>query len=212
MIIFAQNNNTFLPGLDRNGNILSPTDHAFATANNTLSGGSMAARYYILLKGNYLSGAIFLNSKEINDQYWKSPSKLPTPDQFSFAALRIAESPTSTEFGPHAGRASEWRDNANAQAILLADRNTGTAATPDSVRSVWSRSFFNPDWRGNVVWGDNHADFLRTPNARLGPLGLHTKYAGILNTDDFLFSSNAAIGNGNSSTASAMFGYTSENF
>jgi hypothetical protein len=211
MVIYAQNNNTYFPGFDAHGKILPTTDPLFSSApGNSLSGGSMSARYYILVNRGFLDGRALLNSQEITPQAWKSPAALPTPDQFSFALLRIAPSSQSTDITPHTARANEWRDNANAQALLITDRNTGSSTASTAVRSVWSTTWSGADWQGNVVWGDNHTDHLKAPNSHLGPLSLTTKYANIINTNDFLFSSDGLPGK--SSTASAMFGYTSENF
>jgi prepilin-type N-terminal cleavage/methylation domain-containing protein len=227
MVIFAQNNASYLPGLDKSGNLLPANAPAFSSAPSNSSGGasaatsgggltgaSMSARYYILLNGSFIAGDLLINDQETLTK-WSDSTKLPSTDQFSYVPLRIADSSTATDFGNQAGRAAEWRDNANSQSILISDRNTAAAPLSNKVRSVWSTSTgTQADWKGVVLWGDNHAEFLNATNARLGTLSLNTKYANIINTDDFLFSSDAASGGGGgkSSTASAMFGYISANF
>jgi prepilin-type N-terminal cleavage/methylation domain-containing protein len=211
MVIFAQNNNTYLPGLDKSGNLLPANDPLFSPAtSNTLTGASMSARYYILLNGSFVAGDLLINPQDVLTK-WTSSTAFPTTDQFSYVPLRIADSPTATELGNQAVRAQEWRDNANSQAILISDRNTAPAPLSNKVRSVWSTTTgTQADWKGTVLWGDNHAEFLNAPNARLGTLSLSTKYANTINSDDFLFSSDAAPGK--DPKASAMFGYTSENY
>jgi type II secretory pathway pseudopilin PulG len=211
MVIFAQSNNGHLPGLNASCEVLPSHASEFASApGNTLTGASMAARYYILLNGSLIPGNLLINPHDVLSK-WNSSTAFPTIHQFSYTALRIGISPHSTDIGPHTARAAEWRDNANSQAILLTDRNTAPTAHSNTVRSVWaSSSSPGADWRGTTLWGDNHAEFLQAPNARLGPLSLSTKYGSTINSNDFLFSSDAMPGK--SATASAMFGYTSANF
>jgi hypothetical protein len=213
LVIFAQNNNTHLPGLDSSGNILPASAPLFSSAPGNASGGfsgaSISARYYILLNGSFVAGDLLINPQDVLTK-WASSTLLPTTDQFSYTALRIGIGPQSTDIGHHKTRAGEWRDNANSQAILLSDRNTASTPVPNAVRSVWSTAPTGPDWKGTVLWGDNHAEFLNAPNARLGTLSLNTKYGSAINTDDFLFGEFAMPGK--SPADSAMFGYTFENF
>ncbi len=211
MVIFAQNNNTYLPGFDTSGNILPSNSKEFSLVpGNALTGASMAARYYILLNGSFVAGDLLINPQDVLSK-WSSSAFMPTTDQFSYAALRIGMGLQSTDIGRHTARAAEWRDNANSQAILISDRNTASTATSNAVRSVWSTSTGTAaDWKGTVLWGDNHAEFLNATNARLGTLSLNTKYGGTINSDDFLFGESPAPGK--AATASAMFGYTSQNF
>ncbi len=210
MVIYAQNNNSHLPGLDGDGKLLKANDSAFSgVPGNTATGASMTGRYYLLLHGEYISSSLMVSPQDTFKP--ADPKKMPSVDQFSYVLLRIGESATGTDIGTHAARASEWRDNANDQAILMSDRNTGPAATSNQTRSVWSTSTTTgPAWKGWVLWGDNHAEFLDSPHARLGKFGLSTKYAGIVNSDDFLFGSQDAPGK--AGNASAMFGYTTENY
>ncbi len=215
MVIYAQNNNTYLPGMDDIGRILPANAQVLAGAKlkgqpNELSGASMAARYYILLNGSFIDGKMLHNTQDTLWP-WKSPAAMPTTDEFSYALLRIGSSATTTTSAGHEIRLAEWRDYANSRAILISDRNTASAATSDKVRSVWSTSAgSHADWKGVVLWGDNHAEFLNANNARLGTLTLDTRYGSTTNSDDFLFGETSSPGK--LGTASAMFGYTSANF
>jgi prepilin-type N-terminal cleavage/methylation domain-containing protein len=220
MVIFAQNNNTYLPGLNNTGVPLSSTDASYnsvATANRYAGGASFSGRYYILLNGSFVAGDLLINPQDVLSK-WSVSTVLPTTDQFSYSLLRIASSTNTTTFAGTDGtnRVPEWRDNANSQAILIADRNSASAATSAAVRSVWSTSSGTAaDWKGTVLWGDNHAEFLNATNARLGTLSLNTKYGSTINSDDFLFSSDTAqtaAGGKLFGTASALFGYTSADF
>ncbi len=217
MVIFSQDNNGHLPGLDANGDILLASASPFmGTVSrdgiNRFTGASMSARYYLLLNGKYVAGDLLINPQETQTApVWERERELPTTAQFSYSLLRIGTGPMSTQIGGHTARAKEWRDNANSQAILISDRNTAATAESKKVRSLWSTAPLpDPDWKGTVLWGDNHAEFMSATNGRLGTLSLNTKYAGVVNSDDFLFAESG--GPGKSATASAMFGYTPENF
>lgn len=226
MVIFAQNNNTYLPGLNNNGSPLGSNDASYGSvsaANRGVGGASFAGRYYILLNGSFVAGDLLINPQDVLEK-WSSSTIFPTVTQFSYSLLRIAGATNTTSFGGAAGvaegtdRVVEWRDNANSQAILISDRNTSAAApVSTNVRSVWSTSSgAGADYKGTALWGDNHAEFLNASNGRLGTLSLNTKYGSQINTDDFLFSTLVGTTTsptaGKSATASAMFGYTTDNF
>jgi prepilin-type N-terminal cleavage/methylation domain-containing protein len=215
MVIFAQNNNTYLPGLNNTGVPLSSTDATYNALTTKSSGGaSFSGRYYILLNGSFVAGDLLINPQDVLTK-WSNSLVLPTTDQFSYSLLRIAGATNTTSFAgvDSVNRVVEWRDNANSQAILIVDRNS-TAATSAGVRSVWSTSSGSAaDWKGTALWGDNHAEFLNATNARLGTLSLNTKYGSQINSDDFLFASTGQTSTaGKSDTASAMFGYATSDF
>jgi prepilin-type N-terminal cleavage/methylation domain-containing protein len=80
--------------------------------------------------------------------------------------------PTTGKFtGTHAdGRRAEWKNNVNAQAVLLGDRNMGNATggtgspdllvgTNETVMSDTASYWSNIGWTGGVAWGDNHVTF-----------------------------------------------------
>lgn len=219
MVIFAQNNNTYLPGLSNSGSPLASNDSSYGlitdTANKFGGGASFSGRYYILLNGSFVAGDLLINPQDVLVK-WSNPNTMPTTDQFSYSLLRIGGSTNTTSFGgvDSVNRVVEWRDNANSQAILISDRNSASAATSAAVRSVWSTSSgTQADYKGTALWGDNHAEFLNASNGRLGTLTLNTKYGSEINTDDFLFASTGQTSaNGKSATSSALFGYTSANF
>jgi prepilin-type N-terminal cleavage/methylation domain-containing protein len=219
MVIFAQNNNTYLPGLNNNGSPLASNDASYGSVSTkSVGGASFAGRYYILLNGSFVAGDLLINPQDVLEK-WSNSTVLPTVTQFSYSLLRVAGSTNTTSFGGTAGlaegtdRVVEWRDNANSQAILISDRNTSATATSAVVRSVWSTSSgTQADYKGTALWGDNHAEFLNASNGRLGTLSLNTKYGSQINTDDFLFSTLATQGANKSATASAMFGYTTDNY
>lgn len=188
MVIFAQSNNTWLPGLDSEG---IPLPNGTATGNSG-NGDAAAARFWVLLNGQFIPGSMLINPQE-SLTAWSGGGTL-TPAQYSFAALDI-----SVERGGAQARWSEWRDNANSQAALMSDRNVGSSAADAAVRSLWTTT--PGDWRGYLVWGDNHAGFEQSNR------GFTTRYAGVTTTNDNLFASTASAGvtdNASDSGANAL--------
>ena len=215
-VVFASSNASYLPGVNSSGTVLNTTDAAFAAISGGNAGvgnvgGTFANRLYILLNGNFIAGDLALNPLDTasNGGKWTNNALLPavptatTTGQFSYSLLNIIDSSTSiTNSTISPGRIGEWRDNANSQAILIADRNS--SSTSLSPRSIWATSNGNiTDWKGNQVWGDNHAEFVTSST------GLTTKYLTQTNTADSLFSQGAVAGD---NTDSAYFGFTSNNY
>jgi len=219
-VIFANSNGSYLPGMNSSGSPLNSTDATFAALSSqstvlsaTYGGGAFAPRFYILLNGNFVAGDLVLNPLDTpsNGGKWTNPAYLPvvptssSAGQFSYSLLNIVDNSSSIAVSTvSAGRVGEWRDNANSQAILISDRNSsGSTVSP---RSIWSTSAGSiTDWKGNVVWGDNHAEFLTSYT------NLTTKYLTQVNTADSLFSQDNNNGPGDN-TDSAMFNYTSQNY
>jgi len=218
-VIFANSNGSYLPGMNSSGSVIDSTDATFAalSGSNTnavqFGGGAFNTRLYILLNGNFVAGDLVLNPLDTASSggKWTNPSYLPVvpttgaAGQFSYNLLNIVDASNSTsQSSVSASRFGEWRDNANSQAILIADRNS--SGSTQSPRSIWSTSAGSiTDWKGNIVWGDNHAEFDTSYT------GFTTKYLTTVNTGDSLFSQDANSGGGDQ-TQSAMFNYTSANY
>ena len=218
-VILANGNNRYLAGIDSTGHLLDSTDAAFSaiSGGNTgvpgLGGGAFNTRFYLLLKGNFISGDLLINPLDHpNPGKWTNSAQLPIvpsasnpSGQFSYALSNIADGETSgTRVGTRSpGRVSEWRDNANSAAALISDRNSaGNVLSP---RGIWATSAGAiTDWKGNVVWGDNHAEFLTSST------GLSTRYADTTNTGDGLFTD--SNGNPGEGRDNALFNYVSANY
>jgi prepilin-type N-terminal cleavage/methylation domain-containing protein len=222
-VIFAASNGSYLPGMNSSGTVINTTDASFAALtgsnsncwgnNNALSGGHFTARLYILLNGNYIAGDLALNpldtptfGKWTNALYLPTTPGAATAGQFSYSLLNIIDTSASVSNSTNStGRVGEWRDNANSQAILIADRNSsGSTVSP---RSIWATSAGSiTDWKGNSVWGDNHAEFDTSSTA------FTTKYLTSVNTSDFLYNDgrlNVIAGDANDN---GYFGYTSNDY
>jgi prepilin-type N-terminal cleavage/methylation domain-containing protein len=219
-VIFANSNGSYLPGMNSSGSPLNSTDATFAALSGTntgaagYGGGAFATRFYILLNGNFVAGDLVLNPLDTpsGGGKWTNPQYVPvlptstSAGQFSYSLLNIVDASNSTLVSTvSAGRVGEWRDNANSQAILIADRNSSTSTV--SPRSIWATSAGSiTDWKGNSVWGDNHAEFDTSSTA------FTTKYLTSVNTSDFLYNDgmlNVIAGDANDN---AYFGYTSNDY
>jgi prepilin-type N-terminal cleavage/methylation domain-containing protein len=212
-VVFAASNGSYLPGCNSSGTVIQTTDAAFASATNsgTAPGGSFSARLYILLNGNFIAGDLVINPLDTasNGGKWTNSAVLPvvatstTAGQFSYSLLNIIDTSTAVANSTVSpGRIGEWRDNANSQAVLISDRNSSTTSL--SPRSIWSTSAGSiTDWKGNIVWGDNHAEFVTSSQS------LITKYLTTTNTVDYMFSYGYTAGD---ATDSAYFGFVSNNY
>jgi len=179
-VVFAQSNNYYLMGLGPDGVM----DETWGTGTDYGTGLTVGGRLFYLLNGGFIQGAICINPQETKTKW---TTNAVTTNMFSYSALSIAN--TTGE----AGRLGEWKDNANSQAMLFADRNIGTDGDA-AVKSLWTTAA--GDWKGNVVWGDNHAGFEQKDR------GHTTKYVAAVTTNDYMFLNNEA---GATDGANALF-------
>jgi prepilin-type N-terminal cleavage/methylation domain-containing protein len=174
LVIHSQTNNFYMAGLDTGGAVLTNITQygTVVTANYSASGCDPAARMFVLLDAKYFSGDLMLNPQ---DSLVKWSTGEVTTNNFSYGWSRIGTSVNTTSLD--SGRVAEWKDNANSQATFGGDRwVSGIAA---GIRSVWTTQ--DNDWKGNIVWGDNHAEYVQTS------LNYATRYLGYANTSDGLF-------------------------
>lgn len=180
-VIYASSNMTYMPGLNSKG-----VPHADGpTTGFSGPGESVSGRFYIMLNGNMVPGDLLVNPRDAITKY---TTGRVTAANYSYAMLCI------TDAVADAGRRAEWRDLANAQAVMLSDRNTGASAADAAVRSAWNQT--PGRWRGNTVWGDNHVEFTFSTH------GFVTRYAKQNQRDDNLF----ATGGGRTTTDDSAAG------
>ena len=136
MIIYAQSNNTFYPGLTEKGE-------------NSPDGVAPANRLQMLLEEKYFTGELMVAPADVKTTWTTSAV---TTQHFSYSMLQVGG---SVELMP---RRAEWRDTANADAAILADRPFGTTV-PN--RSIWTRTVGSSvaNWNGSVGFNDNHVTF-----------------------------------------------------
>lgn len=161
MVLFAQGNKDYFPGIDGSTAALATASVAAATGTygtGSTTGADVSYRMAVLLRGNYFS-----------PEYMKSPAEteaVTAPVQgtnwadgkvYSYAMLNIV-----TIANPRVG---EWRNTNNSRAVIVSDRNIGTAASTAASVSTAAQSVHTATgegWRGSVCYNDNHAVFETT--------------------------------------------------
>ena len=97
-----------------------------------------------------------MSPSETNDQIrpW-IPGEAFDEIHISYALTRIG-----TSGDPSPGLIEEWRDTANGQAVIASDRErSGTGAGGTGDRESIHTDEGSGEWRGGVVWNDNHITF-----------------------------------------------------
>ena len=192
-ILFAQQNNHWYTGFDRNGKL--DTGHVFDDGPQSTDWNGYhqstprapAWRFRRLLERNYFAGDYCISPVETKP-LWQ-PGQSMDPGKFSYAMLKMegeADSP----------RKREHKETNNAQAVVISDRaiRNGSGYTsvhvpePDDPNAV--------SWKGSVCWGDNHVTFEPKPV-------LDTKYDQVANEDDNLFTESNPSGQPNAEAAMA---------
>jgi len=134
LVTYANSNNNWFPGIDYHGED---------------QGISVETRFQILLEDDYITPEYAISPTETEDiSEWEMEGPI-TKGNYSYAMLQIPE---------QGGRRTEWSQTLNSQAIVLSDRNTGTKARPISIHNDEN----DTDWRGSVLWNDNHVGFENT--------------------------------------------------
>ena len=171
MVTYANSNKEFFPGLGPDG--LEDTqvlDWEEDGVPLMPAGLAVDRRFAVLLHGDFFTPEYAVSPSE-NDPAiggWSGQGAI-TAEHYSYAMLQVPG---------EGGRRDEWQQTLNSQAIVASDRNTGTTANPSSIHVDHGEP-----WRGQVLWNDNHVEFLS--KARF-----ETKYgSGDLNEKDRLFES-----------------------
>lgn len=180
---FANGNREYLPGLTSKGQIKGLQDDwkksdGTATTGDPVSGASTEGRFWLLLDGDYFNGDYAVSPAE-SRTIWepmKDPSVTgevsPMDDDsplYSYAMLRVTDdapanaTPPDTNDRPNGNgqRTTAWKSNLNSQSALVSDR---VKKNTDALYSNFTKKPENTgstdsDWRGSVLWGDNHVTF-----------------------------------------------------
>ncbi|MAX24092.1 MAG: hypothetical protein CMJ19_06255 [Phycisphaeraceae bacterium] len=162
LVLFSQGNNTYYPGINTIGNVLTNTS-------------GVAIRFRELLDDNYFTGEYVISPSETKTALTQSNVPVTT-NNYSYALLEMVTTGTS------GNRANEWRDTSNSEAVVISDRaklNNTTA----NVKSVHTNPATGTnEWRGSMGFNDNHVTFEATHNQ------VDTQYGDDSTTNDNLFS------------------------
>ena len=183
LVTYANSNKNNFPGLAADGQIWANG----ANTGNSGDGNTPQAMMWIMMDGDYFTPEYAISPSETGNIYEYLGTGPVTQDNYSYAKLSFLKTggintdPVSGDqtyaIDPTtAGRASEWKQTLNSQAIVMSDRNTGSNPTTgvDSIHSGTPGM-----WRGSILWNDNHVAFESTHL-------FQTKYGkgGLLNNDN----------------------------
>jgi prepilin-type N-terminal cleavage/methylation domain-containing protein len=159
MVIFSQSNKGFYPGVKSDGSEVTTSDFNIdSTASGNAVGRTVRGRFEILLDRNMFEPSYMINPSETKEE-WSTAGV--TSANFSYTMLAIAFNGTPGTSLNTWIRNFEWRGTtSNSQAIVLGDRNTG-ANFNTQVSSVYTATN-SGDWKGTVVYNDNHTKFEST--------------------------------------------------
>lgn len=162
--VYAQSNGEYFPGLTARGHIRD--DGAPGSMYDpTLNGASVEHRFAILLDDDAFEGRYAVSPFEEKTP-WSDDQDPVSQANYSYAQLRIHSDAQSVgedldaRTRPDQGRRSSvWRSDLDAETVLMSDRvKVDGSGGLYSIQSV-APNDGTDDWRGSVVWADNHAAF-----------------------------------------------------
>ena len=169
LVTYAQSNKKggndgYFPGLDSSGNVIPDGPETGHSGDGT----EPAARFMLLLKGNFFTPEYMINpyDSRATEYEWPAveddPAHPLTAVHYSYAMLGIAEARDVDDDTSAIGadtRATEWRETLNTSAIVLSNRAIGTGRS--DISSVWTTAG-SGEWRGAVTRNDNSTSFETT--------------------------------------------------
>ncbi|MBX2850520.1 MAG: prepilin-type N-terminal cleavage/methylation domain-containing protein [Phycisphaeraceae bacterium] len=198
MVIYAQSNGGFYPGLTAKGKewVLAADNYS------ALTGASVPGRFAIMLEEDLFTPdyAIHPAEPEQRTVYDVNGGSNLDNSHYSYAMLELVRTNNGNgQFVAPANsthKVAEWRETMNSQAIVLGDRLLDVVGSafgdPSAYVSVWNSDPGRAEW--GVVWNDNHTESELTPF-------FETKYGTIANSNDDIYSRQATI-SGNVQTPS----------
>jgi prepilin-type N-terminal cleavage/methylation domain-containing protein len=145
--------------------------------------------YEILIRNNYMGPDIAVSPGDAVSTPWDVASGAGFSfENTSFAML----APVDATNAMAASRHREWSASDNSEAVVLSDRAISNGGDPEltdvgnGIRSIWTGpDEGEEDWRGNVVFNDNHVVF-KSDHRLEG-----TVYGEVRNAEDNLFTADA---------------------
>lgn len=210
MFTFGNSNKENFPGLTSKGNVLPASVADTGSAGN--GGSSTQGRMWIMLDGNFFTPEYAISPSETASVTEYDPNTNievvfgsgTATKNYSYALLQIHNSSNAVaNTAPfYGGRASEWTQATNTQAVVASDRNTGANIANSS--SIHTTDVDTNEWKGSVLWNDNHVAFEQTNilETRYGNGELNVTSAGL--EADNLFEADDSTdntGNGNDNNA-----------
>ncbi|MEM1353399.1 MAG: prepilin-type N-terminal cleavage/methylation domain-containing protein [Planctomycetota bacterium] len=192
LVIFAQSNKNFYPGLDSDGTTMTVAEvnatGTYTGYNAGSNGRNSSGVFAIALNTDSFTPDYLLNPVEINGQavggtdtdldFDDNPAG--DPINFSYANLFWQESGTGPQEGP---RVAEWKESYNTQAIVIGDRRIGSGTTRSS---LWTQEG-EGRWEGTITRNDNSTGYEQSDE------GYTTQYGGNTVEEDSLFETDGTV-------------------
>lgn len=197
MYIYGQGNGGYYPGLNSSGQVVDNSGGKAILESGSGLGGTVEQRFAILLNENYFAGDYIISPAESKTEWTTVGDELTTLN-YSYSMLQITDGGAGPVAAATAGRYTEWNEaSLNSQAAMLSDRTLRAT----NYYSVFTKPGSTNDWRGGIVYNDNHAETSTTHVVT-------TKYAaGPVNTADNIFD-DADTGTPTPAGSNAMLIYT----
>jgi len=150
LVTMSNSNKEWFVGLDSQGDYVTPASGQLVGTGDAAvwvgqQGIDIQSRFAMLIEGEFFTPDYAVSPSEIdaNIRPWDRKGRM-TAEHYSYAMLQVPK---------QGGRHTAWGLSLNGHAILLSDRNLGTADKPRSIHSDGG------PWRGHVVWNDNHSAY-----------------------------------------------------
>ena len=211
LVTYGNSNRGYFAGLNSKGRVI---ENDKKTTGSSGTGDYVQSRYWIMLKGDFFTPDYAVSPLETSSvtPYVEDPTttKAVAQDNYSYAMLKFAKTGSSTGGGTSASyavlpadsqRASAWNIDLKSQSIILSDRAT-KGPGDSTIRSIHTDE--DGEWRGSVLWGDNHVTFENEQffETKYGSGSLN-KPTGSGNADN-LFVDDGKIGNNSTTGANAL--------
>lgn len=182
LFIFSQDNKGYYTGLIASSNGTDIYGSAQFVVqypklgSDPMNSGTSRGRMGVLAVNDYITPDYTISPSETNAliQPWQQGTNW-TGANNSYALLFIGGNNTNQQ---ELELRKEWRDTAAGEVFIGSDRNTNTAALPESVHTDVGSGI----WEGGIVWNDGHTAYESSHIVD------QTKFGGQTNIDDNLFS------------------------
>ena len=173
MFTFSQSNGEYLPGLDADGKVVGIPQRpgGGGDINNGSEGAAVGTRHYLMLANDFFTGDYAISPVETKTA-WDNEDENCTRTNRSFSMLKISDSVagngTTQRPEGNGQRTRVWRGELSTNTPIMSDRaqngsgSDQTALTTGIYSIHTSEPTSGNDWRGSVLWADNHAGFEST--------------------------------------------------
>ncbi len=186
LVLFAQGNNTYYPGMNATGTVVVASNTAQDDVDGAAgadTGNYVQTRFRELFDDNYFTAEYMISPSETKTEFATTTDSLDITN-YSYALACIVNLGTGNADGFQ--RKNEWRETSNSEAVVVSDRaivnNTNYIK---SVHTNPSATATADEWRGSVGWNDNHVTFEADATVA-------TKYGSANETNDNLFADEGA--------------------